>query len=70
MTLDQEAGENGLCHVHYQHVDRRAPCTEIVALMRSELRIPAQEHVLLRLSRTARWSVEYAATIQVSDGLR
>jgi biopolymer transport protein ExbD len=48
-----EAGESGRCHVHYQHVDREASCTEIVALMRSELRIPPQEHVVLRASKGA-----------------
>jgi hypothetical protein len=52
VTLDQEAGENGLCHVHYKDVDRTAPCTEIVVLMRSELRIPAHTHVTLQASKT------------------
>jgi len=55
VTMDQEAGENGLCHLHYKHVDRTAPCTEIVALMRSELRIPAHTHVTLKASKTARY---------------
>ena len=55
VTMDQEAGENGLCHVHYKDVDRTAPCTKIVALMRSELRIPAHTHVTLQASKTARY---------------
>jgi biopolymer transport protein ExbD len=55
VTMDQEAGENGLCNVHYKDVDRTAPCTEIVALMRSELRIPAHTHVTLKASKTARY---------------
>jgi hypothetical protein len=55
VTMDQEAGENGLCHVHYKDVDRTAPCTEIVALMRSELRIPAHTHVTIKASKTARY---------------
>jgi biopolymer transport protein ExbD len=63
VTLDQGADENGLCHVHYQHVDRKAPCTEIVALMRSELRIPTQAHVALRPSKTVRYE-EIAQLIQ------
>ena len=50
VTLEQEAGENGLCHVHYKHADLKARCTEIVALMRSELRIPAHAHLVLRPS--------------------
>jgi biopolymer transport protein ExbD len=55
VTLDQEAGENGLCHVHYKDVDRTAPCTKIVALMQSELHIPAHTHVTLQASKTARY---------------
>ncbi len=55
VTLDQDAGENGLCHVHYKDVDRTAPCTEIVALMQSEPSIPAHAHVTLRGSKTARY---------------
>jgi dihydrofolate reductase len=55
VTMDQEAGENGLCHLHYKDVDRTAPCTKIVALMRSELRIPAHMHVTLQASKTARY---------------
>ncbi len=46
-----EAGENGVCHVHYQHVDRKAPCTEIVTLMRSDLHIPTQGQLVLRASK-------------------
>lgn len=49
-----EAGENGLCHVRYLHVDRRAPCTEIVALMSSQLRIALQANVVVRASQAAR----------------
>jgi len=55
VSLDQDAGENGLCHVHYEKVDRTAPCTEIVALMQSEPRLPAHAHVTLRGSKTARY---------------
>jgi len=55
ITLDQNAGENGLCHVHYKEVARAAPCAEIVALMQSEPRIPAQAYVTLRGSKTARY---------------
>src|SRR5215472_11896465 len=55
VTLDQEAGENGLCHVHYQNLDRTAPCTEIAALMRSELRIPTQGRLALRPSKGVRY---------------
>jgi hypothetical protein len=56
VTMDQKAGENGLCHVHYKDVDRTAPCTEIVALMQSELHIPAHTHVRLKASQTARYA--------------
>lgn len=66
VTLDQEAGESGLCHVHYQHVDREAPCTEIAALMRSELRIPARAHLALRPSKT----VPYAEVSRLLQSLR
>jgi len=66
VTLDQEAGESGLCHVHYQLVDRKAPCTEIVALMRSELNIPSQEHVVLRPSKT----VPYEEVARLVQSLR
>ena len=55
LTMDQEAGENGLCHVQYKDVNRTAPCTEVVALMRTELRIPAHTHVTLKASKTARY---------------
>jgi len=48
-----DAGENGLCHVRYKQVDRNASCTEVVALMGSELRIPAQEHVVVRTIKGA-----------------
>lgn len=51
VTLDQEAGENGLCHVHYQNVERTAVCTEIATLMRSELRVPTQGTLVLRPSK-------------------
>jgi len=54
VILDQEAGENGLCHVHYQNVDRKAPCTEIVALMRSE-GIPTEGRLVLRPSKGVRY---------------
>jgi len=53
VTLD--AGENGLCHVHSEHVDRKAPCTEIAALMRSELHVPNQEAVSLRVEKMVRY---------------
>jgi biopolymer transport protein ExbD len=46
-----EAGDSGLCHVLYQRVDRKAPCKEIVALMRSDLHIPTQGHLVLRASK-------------------
>jgi hypothetical protein len=54
VTLDQEAGENGLCHVHYQNVGRTAPCTDIATLMRSELRVPTRGTLVLRPSKGVR----------------
>jgi biopolymer transport protein ExbD len=53
--MDEDAGNNGLCHVHYNDVEREASCTEIVALMQSEPRIPNHAHVTLRASKTARY---------------
>jgi biopolymer transport protein ExbD len=55
VTMDPDAGENGLCHVHYEEVDRTAPCTKIAALMQADRRIPAHAHVILRGSKTARY---------------
>ena len=51
MTLEQEGGENGgLCHLHYQDVDRKAPCAQIVAVMRSEPSIPTHAQLVFRPS--------------------
>jgi biopolymer transport protein ExbD len=66
VTLDEDAGENGLCHVHYKEVNRTALCTEIVALMQSEASIPAHAHVTLRGSKTAR----YVQVSQLLQSLR
>lgn len=63
VTVEQEAGENGLCHVHYQNVNRMAPCTEIAALMRSELQIPTQARLLLRPSKGVQYE-EFSQLIQ------
>ena len=67
VTLDQEAGEDGVCHVHYQNVERKAPCAKIAALMRSELRIPAHAHLVLRPSKTVRYE-EVSRLLQSLQG--
>jgi len=54
-ALDQDAGENRLCHVHYKNFDRTASCSEIIALMQSEPSIPAHAHITLHASKTARY---------------
>lgn len=48
---DQGAAENARCHLHYEHIDRKAPSSEIVALMRSELHIATEGHFVLRPSQ-------------------
>jgi len=46
-----EAGENGLCHVHYQHVDRQAPCTKSPLSCGLSYVSRPKKHIVLRASK-------------------